>query len=232
MLSGGGRKARNRRRHGVRPDILTHQPGATSSVPRSRAHTTLTLKRVRARPAACRVRWSAAVAVVTIVCPLRHPVAVRRRLRRRPPPLCRRPRRPLAACPGAVTMTRGPVTPVVERVVPVTGALRSRTHHVPICAPHLGATAIVPTTTIIHRHVRRAARCPVAEVAAWAAEIWAVAVPLGTGTRSGRTAGTAEAVPGAALAVAPINRPPCCTTAGPKDGSVIRWTRSAVCSTH
>jgi len=172
------------------------------------------------------------VAVVTIVCPLRRPAAVRRRLRRRPPPLCR-PRRPLAACPGAVTMTRGPVTPVVvARAVPVTGAPRSRTLHVPICAPHLGATAIVPTTTIIHHRARRVAQCPAAVVEAWAAETWAVAALLGTGTRSGRTAGTAEAVPGAALVVAPINRPPCCTTAGPKDGSATRWTRSAVCSTH
>jgi len=171
-----------------------------------------------------------AVAVVTIVCPLRRPVAVR--LRRRPPPPCR-PRRPLAACPGAVTMTRGPVTPVVvARAVPVTGALRLRTLHVPICAPHLGATAIVPTTTIIHRRARLVARCPVAVVAAWAAETWVVVALLGTGTRSGRTAGTAEAVPGAALVVAPTNRPPCCTTAGPKDGSATRWTRSAVCSTH
>jgi len=172
-----------------------------------------------------------AVAVVTIVCPLRRPVAVRRRLRRRPPPPCR-PRRPLAACLGAVTMTRGPVTPVVARAVPVTGALHSRTLLVPICAPHLGATAIVPTMTIIHRPARRVAQCPVAVVAAWAAETWAVAALLGIGIRSGRTAGTAEAVPGAALVVGPINRPRFCTTAGPRVGSATRWTRSAVCSTH
>jgi len=169
------------------------------------------------------------VVVVTIVCPLRRPVAFRRRLRRRPPPLCHRPRRPLAACPGAVTMTRGPVTPALVQAVPVTGALRSQMLPAPIFVPRLGATAIVPTTTIIHRLVRRAARCP---VVAWAEETWVVVALLGIGTRNGRTAGTAEAVPGAAWVAAPTNRPPCYTTAGPKVGSATRWTRSAVCSTH
>jgi len=172
-------------------------------------------------------------AAVTTVCPLRRPVAVRRRPRRRPPPPRRHHRRPLAACPGAVTTTRGPVTPAAARAVPVTGAPRSRTLRGPICAPRPDATAIAPITTIIRRLARLAALCPAAAAVAWAVATWAaVAARPGTGTRSARTAGTAEAVPGAAWAVVPTNRPPCCTTAGPKDGSATRWTRSAACSTH